>query len=51
MELDSDIALVKRARDGDYALSDLASLRAGTFKPRPIPEPLYRRLKALEARD
>jgi acyl-CoA thioester hydrolase len=29
----------------------IASLHAGTFKPRPIPEPLYRRLKALEARD
>jgi acyl-CoA thioester hydrolase len=41
-------------RDGQLLVDAevrIASLHAGTFRPRPIPEPLYQRLKALEARD
>ena len=49
------LVMAQDIRRGDELLLDarvrIASLRAGTFKPRPIPEPLYRRLKALEASD
>ena len=51
----ASLVMAQSIRRGDELLLDatvrIASLHAGTFRPRPIPEPLYERLKALEASD
>lgn len=51
----ASLVMAQAVRRGDELLLDatvrIASLHAGTFRPRPIPDPLYERLKALEARD
>ena len=51
----ASLVMAQEIRRGEELLLDatvrIASLHAGSFRPRPIPEPLYERLKALEARD
>jgi acyl-CoA thioester hydrolase len=51
----ASLVMAQQVRRGEALLLDatvrIASLHAGTFRPRPIPDPLYERLKALEARD
>lgn len=51
----ASLVMAQQVRRGEELLLDatvrIASLHAGTFRPRPIPDSLYQRLKALEARD
>ena len=51
----ASLVMAQSIRRGEELLLDatvrIASLHAGSFKPRPIPETLHERLKALEARD